>query len=467
MLATMDAAGEDQPLDFSRKATAPPPPTTNGNAIIVKRNGDSFRWNSPSLLEDHKPEPAHFTTPSPSPPDVTQTTRHPFASPGEGGSSPIDRRSTSPSSTNSKAARESAAAVAAQQNNILLATLANFHANSQPIHAASPPSPSGALGGVGSLHPSGVDRFGTSGGLITTGATPSLQRNTNGNSNNRDSNPTVKYTRPFKAYPRTTDHMGKLNPLNFYGLPMQVPITPDAIATQSLLATASNQQYHHFREQMLTQKRSQQETRKKTPTPNNNPMSHHTSQLATHQMVSSPQAPPQQLALALAAANDQFTKQMAAAVNQHASQQQHLQLNNSNNNNNNNSSYLSNSHLSDEMDSQMSNGGTSSGEGDMGDHHLDRHDGSPSTPGGGGRLSSSSSRKRGQPLSEDLKDEAYWERRRKNNEAAKRSRDARRAKEDEIAIRAAFLEQENLQLRVEVASLKNETTKLRCLLYNN
>ncbi|CAF1094323.1 unnamed protein product [Didymodactylos carnosus] len=33
------------------------------------------------------------------------------------------------------------------------------------------------------------------------------------------------------------------------------------------------------------------------------------------------------------------------------------------------------------------------------------------------------------------KDEAYWERRRKNNEAAKRSRDARRAKEDEIAIR--------------------------------
>lgn len=33
------------------------------------------------------------------------------------------------------------------------------------------------------------------------------------------------------------------------------------------------------------------------------------------------------------------------------------------------------------------------------------------------------------------KDDAYWERRRKNNEAAKRSRDARRAKEDEIALR--------------------------------
>ena len=30
--------------------------------------------------------------------------------------------------------------------------------------------------------------------------------------------------------------------------------------------------------------------------------------------------------------------------------------------------------------------------------------------------------------------EAYWERRKKNNEAAKRSRDARRAKEDEVGV---------------------------------
>jgi bZIP factor len=66
-----------------------------------------------------------------------------------------------------------------------------------------------------------------------------------------------------------------------------------------------------------------------------------------------------------------------------------------------------------------------------------------------------------------MKDEAYWERRRKNNEAAKRSRDARRAKEDEIAIRASFLEQENLKLHFEVCALKNETAKLRCLLYKS
>jgi len=50
----------------------------------------------------------------------------------------------------------------------------------------------------------------------------------------------------------------------------------------------------------------------------------------------------------------------------------------------------------------------------------------------------------------DEKDAAYWERRRKNNEAAKRSRDARRAKEDELAIRASFLEQENKRLRRDI-----------------
>lgn len=84
----------------------------------------------------------------------------------------------------------------------------------------------------------------------------------------------------------------------------------------------------------------------------------------------------------------------------------------------------------------------------------------------GGSSNGSASKKRGRN-GEEIKDEAYWERRRKNNEAAKRSRDARRAKEDEIAIRAAFLEQENLKLRFELANLKNETAKLRCMIYNS
>ncbi|KAG5307802.1 HLF factor, partial [Pseudoatta argentina] len=56
----------------------------------------------------------------------------------------------------------------------------------------------------------------------------------------------------------------------------------------------------------------------------------------------------------------------------------------------------------------------------------------------------------------DEKDAIYWERRKKNNEAAKRSRDARRAKEDELAIRTSFLEFENAQLRMEIQRLKME-----------
>ncbi|KAL3874747.1 hypothetical protein ACJMK2_037718 [Sinanodonta woodiana] len=91
---------------------------------------------------------------------------------------------------------------------------------------------------------------------------------------------------------------------------------------------------------------------------------------------------------------------------------------------------------------------------------------SPSTPTSITSVTASG-RKRPRSLPDEQKDESYWERRRKNNDAAKRSRDARRAKEDEIAIRAALLEQENLKLRVEVAALKSETAKLRCMLYNS
>ena len=87
---------------------------------------------------------------------------------------------------------------------------------------------------------------------------------------------------------------------------------------------------------------------------------------------------------------------------------------------------------------------------------------SSNTPVSSAAAAAASKRKR-----EEIKDEAYWERRKKNNEAAKRSRDARRAKEDEIAIRAAFLEQENIQLKWEVATLKTETCRLKALLLND
>lgn len=90
--------------------------------------------------------------------------------------------------------------------------------------------------------------------------------------------------------------------------------------------------------------------------------------------------------------------------------------------------------------------------------------GGASTSNGGGPIRNGRRRSR---LPETEKDSAYWERRRKNNEAAKRSRDARRAKEDEIAIRAAFLEQENSRLVYEVAKLRAELNLLRQAMYAN
>jgi leukemia factor-related protein len=51
---------------------------------------------------------------------------------------------------------------------------------------------------------------------------------------------------------------------------------------------------------------------------------------------------------------------------------------------------------------------------------------------------------RKQFVPDEMKDDKYWARRRKNNMAAKRSRDARRMKENQIALRAGYLEKEVL-----------------------
>lgn len=68
---------------------------------------------------------------------------------------------------------------------------------------------------------------------------------------------------------------------------------------------------------------------------------------------------------------------------------------------------------------------------------------------------------RKQFVPDDLKDDKYWARRRKNNLAAKRSRDARRMKENQIALRAGYLEKENLTLRSELERLKKENVLLK------
>merc|ERR1712126_113926 len=61
---------------------------------------------------------------------------------------------------------------------------------------------------------------------------------------------------------------------------------------------------------------------------------------------------------------------------------------------------------------------------------------------------------------EQSKDDKYWDKREKNNVAARRSREARRLKENQIALRAAFLEQQNKALIATVREAKEKHDKL-------
>uniref|UniRef100_T1K2S8 BZIP domain-containing protein n=1 Tax=Tetranychus urticae TaxID=32264 RepID=T1K2S8_TETUR len=63
-----------------------------------------------------------------------------------------------------------------------------------------------------------------------------------------------------------------------------------------------------------------------------------------------------------------------------------------------------------------------------------------------------------------LKDARYWARRVKNNMAAKRSREARRLKENQIVLRASYLEKENESLKLELQKLREENDQLKKML---
>jgi hypothetical protein len=73
--------------------------------------------------------------------------------------------------------------------------------------------------------------------------------------------------------------------------------------------------------------------------------------------------------------------------------------------------------------------------------------------------------KKRRPVPTEVKDNSYWEKRKKNNESAKRSRDMKRTKEEQLSMTVMYLEQENLQLRTEVGLLRAETEKMRLMLY--
>ncbi|XP_061566970.1 TEF transcription factor, PAR bZIP family member b isoform X2 [Cololabis saira] len=65
---------------------------------------------------------------------------------------------------------------------------------------------------------------------------------------------------------------------------------------------------------------------------------------------------------------------------------------------------------------------------------------------------------------DEQKDDKYWCRRKKNNVAAKRSRDARRLKENQITVRASFLERENAALRQQVSELRKDCGRCKNVL---
>ncbi|XP_054285384.1 hepatic leukemia factor [Macrosteles quadrilineatus] len=83
-----------------------------------------------------------------------------------------------------------------------------------------------------------------------------------------------------------------------------------------------------------------------------------------------------------------------------------------------------------------------------------------------GVISVCSQKKRGEKraIPDEQKDERYYERRKRNNQAAKKSRDARRLREDQIAMRALHLEHENAMLTAQNLTLRDEISTLRQLI---
>ncbi|XP_034394264.1 nuclear factor, interleukin 3 regulated, member 5 [Cyclopterus lumpus] len=84
------------------------------------------------------------------------------------------------------------------------------------------------------------------------------------------------------------------------------------------------------------------------------------------------------------------------------------------------------------------------------------------TPEGGGRVSrqskgsksSASCRRKREFISDEKKDASYWEKRRKNNEAAKRSREKRRLNDMVLENRVMALNEENVRIKTELLQLK-------------
>jgi hypothetical protein len=72
-------------------------------------------------------------------------------------------------------------------------------------------------------------------------------------------------------------------------------------------------------------------------------------------------------------------------------------------------------------------------------------------------------KKRARAVPPEQKDTAYFEKRMRNNESAKRSRDARRHKEQQTQDRLSYLEHENSRLAMENQALRYQLSQLQTL----
>ena len=72
-------------------------------------------------------------------------------------------------------------------------------------------------------------------------------------------------------------------------------------------------------------------------------------------------------------------------------------------------------------------------------------------------------KKRARAVPPEQKDTTYYEKRARNNESAKRSRDARRMKEQQIQDRVSYLEHENSRLLMENQALRYQLSQLHAL----
>ena len=75
------------------------------------------------------------------------------------------------------------------------------------------------------------------------------------------------------------------------------------------------------------------------------------------------------------------------------------------------------------------------------------------------------SKKRARIVPVEEKNENYYQKRARNNDSAKRSRDARRTKEQDIQERVIYLEHENSRLAMENQAIRYKLSQLRAL-YN-